>query len=100
MNELVRQAARLQRKIERTKEELRDRELTVRTTSDQIAATVTLGGKLKRLELAPALVAAEGLELALDAAVAAANQAFEQAQKQLDAEISKATGGLKIPGMT
>ena len=100
MNELMRQAARLQRKVERTKEELRDQEVTVRTTNDQVAVTVTLGGKLRRIELAPTLVAAEGLELALDAATAAANQAFELAQKQLDAELTKATGGLKVPGLT
>jgi DNA-binding protein YbaB len=100
MNELVRQAARLQRKIERTKEELRDEELTVRGTGERVAVTVTLGGKLRRIEVLPEFVAGEGLELALDAVVVTANQALEKANQQLEAEISKATGGLKVPGLT
>jgi DNA-binding YbaB/EbfC family protein len=99
MGELMRQAARLQRKVERTKEELKDRETAAGTAGDKVKVTVSWGGKLRRIEVEPEFLQSEGLELALDSVVAAANNALETAAKELDAEITKATGGLKIPGL-
>ena len=39
------------------------------------------------------------MELALDSACAAINTALEQAEKGMEAELAKVTGGAKIPGM-
>jgi DNA-binding protein YbaB len=64
-----------------------------------VKVTVSLGGRLRHIAIDPEFLAAEGIELALDGVVAAANNALEAANTQLDAEISKATGGLKIPGL-
>ena len=99
MGELVRQAARLQRKVERTREELKDRETSSSTAGNKVTVTVSWSGKLRHIVIDPELLASEGLELALDSVVAAANNALEQASKELDAEITKATGGIKIPGL-
>jgi len=100
MNELLRQAARLQRKVEQVKAELADKEVTATALGDRVKATVTYGGRVAKLEVDPAVVASEGLELALDGLVAATNSANEQAAKALEAELSKVTGGVKIPGLT
>jgi nucleoid-associated protein EbfC len=99
MGELMRQAARLQRKVERTKEEMKDRELSASAAGDKVKVTVSLGGRLRHVAIDPEFLASEGIELALDSVVAAANNALEAANAELDAEISKATGGLKIPGL-
>jgi nucleoid-associated protein EbfC len=99
MGELVRQAARLQRKVERAKEELKEREHTSSATSDKVSVTVTWGGKLRRVTIDPEFLANEGLELALDSVVAAANNALEAASKELEAELTKVTGGIKVPGL-
>ena len=72
MNEMMRQAARLQRKIEQAKTDAKDKEL----------------------------VASEGIDLVLDGVCAAVNSGLEQADKAMEAEIEKATGGVKIPGLT
>ncbi len=45
-------------------------------------------------------LASEGLEMALDTVVAAANSALDIADKTVEAEINKITGGVKLPGMT
>ncbi len=37
--------------------------------------------------------------MALDAVVAATNAALDTADKLVDAEITKVTGGMKLPGM-
>jgi DNA-binding YbaB/EbfC family protein len=98
MNELMRQAARVQRKIEQTKKELQDREVVAGAVGDKVKATVTYARKVTRIEIDPDFLKSEGLELALDAVVAALNSAIEQADKAMEAEVEKVTGGVKIPG--
>ena len=99
MNELMRQAARMQRKIEQVKKECGDQEVSAGAVGDKVKATVTLSGKVSRIEIDPEFLGAEGMELALDSACAAINTALELAEKAMEAELAKVTGGVKIPGM-
>lgn len=100
INELVRQAARMQRKVEQAKEAVKHQEVTASAAGDKVKATATAEGKITRLEVDKDFLAEEGLELALDALTAAANQALEQGAKIMEEAVSKATGGAKIPGLT
>jgi DNA-binding YbaB/EbfC family protein len=99
MNELMRQAARVQRKIEETKKSLADKEVVATAVGDKVKATVTYARKVTRVEIDPEFLQAEGLEMALDAVVAAVNAGIEQADKAMEAELEKVTGGVKIPGV-
>jgi DNA-binding YbaB/EbfC family protein len=99
MNELMRQAARMQRKIEQTKKDLQGKELVSTAVGDKVKVTVTLGRKVTRIEIDPAFLASEGIELALDAVAAAVNSGIEQADKAMEAEVEKVTGGTKLPGV-
>jgi DNA-binding YbaB/EbfC family protein len=99
MNELMRQAARMQRKIEEAKKQFADKELTAGAVGDKVKATVTYGRKVSRIEIDPEFLKSEGTEMALDAVVAAVNTALEQAEKAMEAELEKVTGGVKIPGV-
>ena len=98
MNELMRQAARMKRKIEQAKKELQDKEIVASAVGDKVKATVTYARKITRIEIDPEFLKSEGLELALDAVVAALNSGIEQADKAMEAEVEKITGGVKIPG--
>jgi DNA-binding YbaB/EbfC family protein len=99
MNELMRQAARMQRKIDQAKSELKERELTVEGMGGKVKAVVTLGRTVKQIQVDKELLTGEDTDLVLDGICATINQAIEQADKQMDAEIDKITGGVKIPGM-
>ena len=99
MNELVRQAARMQRKIDDVKKGIKDKEVPGSAAGDKVVATATCEGKLKSIRIDPEFLASEGIEMALDAAVVAANAALEAADKLVEGEIAKVTGGMKIPGM-
>ena len=99
MNELVRQAARMQRKIDDVKKSLKDKEITGSAAGDKVSVVVTCEGKMRSITIDPEFLAGEGLEMALDAVVAATNSAMEIADKLVEAEINKVTGGIKIPGM-
>ncbi len=100
MSELMRQAARMQRKIEQAKAEAKDKELTATAVGDKVKATVTYARKVTRIEIDPEFLKAEGIDLALDGVCAALNSALEQADKAMEAEVEKITGGVKIPGLS
>ncbi len=100
MNELMRQASRMQRKMDKVREELKAHEMSAQSAGGKVEVTVTCEGKLRRIEVDEQFLAEEGLELTLDSVVAAANHALETADKHLESELSKVTGGLKIPGLT
>lgn len=99
MNEMLRQAARMQRKIDQAKDELKDKEVDASAVGDKVKATVTYARKLVRVEIDPAFLEAEGLEMALDGVCAAVNAAIEKADTAMDEELEKLTGGMKIPGL-
>src|SRR5258706_8425092 len=92
MNELMRQAARLQRKIEQTKTDCKDKEVIAGAVGDKVKATVTYAGKVSRIEVDKAFLDSEGLDMTLDSIVIAINAGIEQADKAMEAEIEKATG--------
>lgn len=99
MNELMRQAARMQRKIDERKSELKDEEVTANSAGDKVRVVATCEGKVRSIWIDPEFLQSEGLEMALDAVVAAANTALDEADKKVEGELNKITGGIKIPGM-
>jgi nucleoid-associated protein EbfC len=99
MNELMRQAARMQRRIDEAKNTLKDRELTVESLGGKVKVVVTLGRSVKRIDVDKQTLLGDDADFVLDGVCAAINQAIEQADKQMEAELEKVTGGVKIPGM-
>lgn len=99
INELVKQAARMQRKVEAAKTQIKDKEVSGTAAGDKVKAVVNCEGVVKRLEIDPEFLKNEGLELCLDALCAAVNTAMTAAEKEVDEHVSKATGGMKIPGV-
>ncbi|MDP9036621.1 MAG: YbaB/EbfC family nucleoid-associated protein [Myxococcota bacterium] len=99
MNELMRQAARMQRKVDQARGELKDKELTVESLGGKVKVVVTLGRSVKRIDIDKQTLASEDTDLVLDGVCAAINQGIDQADKQMEVELEKVTGGVKIPGM-
>ena len=100
MNELMRQAARMQRKIEQAKTELKDRELTVEGLGGKVKVTVTLGREHQaHRDRQETLKTEEGRARPRRRVRRASTRRIEQADKQMEAELDKVTGGVKIPGM-
>jgi DNA-binding YbaB/EbfC family protein len=98
MNELMRQAARMQRKIDQSKKELETKELTTASAGDKIKVTATYGKRVARIEVDEAFLKGEDTALVLDAITAGVNAAIEAAEKAMEAELEKITGGVKLPG--
>jgi DNA-binding YbaB/EbfC family protein len=100
MSELMRQAARMQRRIDQVKEEIKTREMTAGAVGDKVKATATCEGKISRIEVDPAFLEAEGLEMVCDAIAAATNAALALADKTVEEEVAKVTGGVKLPNLS
>lgn len=100
MGELMRQASRLQRKVERRKEELKTETVEASAGNDQIKVVVNGGGELVSVTIDPELLQKEELAMVQDLIVAAVNAAIAKSQQMVEAEIEKVTGGIQIPGLT
>jgi DNA-binding YbaB/EbfC family protein len=96
MNEMMRQAARMQRKVDQAKEEIKAVEVSASAAGDKVKAVVTCEGKVKQLSIDPEFLQQEGLEMALDALAAATNAALAEADRKVEEHINKATG-IKSP---
>jgi DNA-binding YbaB/EbfC family protein len=99
MSELMRQASRLQRKIEARKEELKEETVEASAGNDKVKAVANGGSELVSVTIDPALLTEEDLEMVQDLVVAASNAALKKAADMVDEEIEKVTGGMKIPGL-
>jgi DNA-binding protein YbaB len=99
MNELMRQAARVQRKIELAKKELEVQEVTTSGVGGKVTVTVTLGRRVAGLKVDPDFYKSESADVLCDAICATVNQGLEEASKKMETELDKMTGGVKVPGL-
>ncbi len=99
MGELMRQASRLQRRVEQRKNELKTETVEASAGNDQVKVTVNGGGEIVAIVLAPELLKQEDLGMVQDLIVAGTNAALKKSQEMIEAEIEKVTGGVKIPGL-
>lgn len=99
MGELMRQASRLQRKVERRKEELKTETVEASSGNDQVKVVANGGGEIVSVSIDPALLQKEELGMVQDLLVAASNAALKKSQALVETEIEKVTGGIKIPGL-
>ena len=99
MGELMRQAGRVQRKVEKRREELKSETFEASVGNDQVSAVANGVPELTEIRIDRALLQEEDLEMVQDLVVAAANAALTKAREHVDAEIDKITGGLAIPGI-
>ena len=96
---VMKQIQKMQQEMEKIQEELANK--TVEGTAGGGMVKVTANGKQEILEVKidPEVVNKDDVEMLQDLIVAAVNQAREKAQELANEEMSRLTGGLKIPGM-
>jgi DNA-binding YbaB/EbfC family protein len=99
MGELMRQAGRMQRKIEQRKAELKSETVEASVGNDQVKVVANGALEIVKITISPELLTGEGLEMAQDLLVAGTNAALKKAQELVDAEIEKVTKGIKVPGI-
>ncbi len=88
----------MQREMDKVQAEIEEMETTA--TSGGGAVTVTVSGKkeLKDIQIKPEVVDPDDVEMLQDLIMAATNEALRQMEEISQAEMSKFTAGLGIPG--
>ncbi|HTM08545.1 MAG TPA: YbaB/EbfC family nucleoid-associated protein [Verrucomicrobiae bacterium] len=100
MGNLFKQAQEMQAKLARVQEELAHR--TVEAASGGGMVKVIVNGQLAlaSIKIDPAVVNAEEKDMLEDLILAAVNEGLRMAREMAAEEMSKITGGMKIPGMS
>ena len=99
MNDLMKQAQQMQKRMLEIREELANRSVEATVGGGMVTAVVNGQQEVISLRITPEVVDPEDTEMLEDLVVAAVNEALQQSQELMSAEMSKLTGGLKIPGL-
>ena len=99
MKDLMKQAQKMQKDMQKAQEDLAN--MIVEGTSGGGMVTVKMNGQNKVLsvKLDPDVVDPDDIEMLEDLIMAATNEAQEKISKTSEQEMSKLTGGMKIPGL-
>lgn len=99
MNDLVRQAQVMQKKMAKAQEELKTK--TVEATAGGGMVTVVANGaqEILSVKVDPQAVDPQDVSMLEDLVLAAVNEALKQSREMVEVEMSALTGGLNLPGM-
>ncbi len=99
MGNLLKQAQEMQARMAKIQEELAQK--TVEGSAGGGMVQVTVNGQMNfsRVKIDPAVINAEEKEMLEDLIIAAVNDGLRKARDLASTEMSKITGGLKIPGL-
>lgn len=94
MNNLMKQAQRMQRQMEEGQKELETREFTASAGGGAVEVTVSGKKEVLKVKLAEEVVDPEDIEMLQDLIMAAVNEAMKQADQANEELMGKMTGGL------
>ena len=99
MGNLMKKAQQLQDKMVKMQEELEEK--MVEASAGGGMVTVVANGKqeIMSIKIDPEVVDPDDAEMLEDLVLAAVNEALDQARQMVNAEMTKLTGGVKIPGI-
>ena len=99
MNNLMKQAQRMQRQMEESQKEVEAKEFTAKAGGGAVEVTVTGKKEITKVKLSEEVVDPDDIEMLEDLIAAAVNSAAAAVDKDSEEEMSKMTGGLNIPGL-
>ena len=95
----MKQAQQMQKRMLEIREELANQTIEATVGGGMVTAVVNGQQELVSLRITPEVVDPDDTEMLEDLVVAAVNEALQQSQDMMSDEMSKLTGGLKIPGL-
>lgn len=98
MNNLMKQAQRMQRQMEEGQKELETKEFTAKSGGGAVEVTVTGKKEIKEVKLSQEVVDPDDIEMLEDLVMAAVNEALRMADEANSELMGKMTGGLGLGG--
>ena len=99
MNNLMKQAQRMQRQMEENQKALEEKEFTATAGGGAVEVTVSGKREVLKVKLSEEAVDPDDIEMLEDLIAAAVNSAVAAVDKDSDEEMAKMTGGMNIPGL-
>ena len=99
LQQLARQAQKMQDQMEAATEELNAREYTASSGGGMVTVTVSGELEVKKLEINPEVVDPEDIEMLQDLVIAAVNEAVSKANSDKEETMNKISGGMNLGGL-
>ncbi len=99
MKEMMRQAQRLQAKISQLQEELAQRKVEASAGGGMVRAVANGKSEIVSISIEKEVVNPDDVDMLQDLVLAAVNEAIARAKEMTEEEMSKITGGLRVPGL-
>ncbi|SRR5579862_2478759 len=97
LGQMMKQAQEMQSRMAELQERLNAVEMTGASGGGMVQVTLTGKGDMRRIKIDKSLVAPDEVEVLEDLIVAATNDAKARVEAHVAEEMSKLTGGLKLP---
>ncbi len=98
MNNLMKQAQKMQRQMEESQKELEEKEFVATAGGGAVEVTVSGKKELTKVKLSEEVVDPDDIEMLEDLIMAAVNEAFRKVEEETQNSMSKLTGGLGLGG--
>ena len=99
MNDLIRQAQMMQKKMMKMQEELSKKIVEASAGGGMVTVKATGGQEIVEVRIDPNVVDPDDVEMLQDLVLAATNEALKKAKDMVQSEMAQLTGGLKLPGL-
>ena len=94
MNNLMKQAQRMQRQMEEAQKALEEKEFTASAGGGAVSVTMNGRHEVLKVTISPDAVDPDDVETLQESIIAAINEAFAQVDEANESAMSKMTGGL------
>lgn len=99
MNSMIHQARKMQDQITALQEDIEQRSFSATAGGGAVSVTVTGKKTVQSIELKPEVVDPADIEMLQDLIISAVNEAINSVEETTEAEMSKITGGVALPGL-
>ncbi len=99
MNEMIRQAQVMQRKMSEKQEELKSTIVEATSGGGMVTVKATCGQEITEVLIDNSVMESGDKDMLQDLVLTAANEALKKSKEHMEKELSSITGGLNIPGM-
>ncbi len=97
MNNLMKQAQRMQRQMEESQKEMETKEFSASAGGGGVEVVVSGKKEVTKVTLSPEVVDPDDIEMLQDLIMAAVNEAYRKVEEESQNAMSKFTGGMGLP---
>lgn len=98
MNNLMKQAQMLQKKMEEAQKEAEKEEFEASVGGGAVSVRVSGKKEVLSIKIKPEVVDEDDVEMLEDLVLSAVNEALRKAEEETSSKMSKLTGGMNMPG--